>query len=812
MDESDPKPPVINDCPDCSQAIDVSGLGPFAQINCPHCKASVRVRRTMGQYHITGLLGEGGMSQVFKAVDVHLQREVALKILHQNLSLDSSLTSMFEREAKLTASILHPNVVKVYTVGRDQGYFFIAMEIIDAESLEQRIADKGCLAEREVLHIAHDVTSGLKAAYEEGLIHRDIKPGNMLVMKDGTAKLVDFGLAVHQDGEDESEELWATPYYVPPEKLDGASDTHLGDIYSLGATLFHAVAGKPPFEANTSSMEELKEIKKQTLNLRGEAPSLSKPTLKLIEKMMAYRPEDRIESYDAILEKIGEIEGKQFGAAPRERVKKQNPVRRKRLAGAAVLLGVVILVLVSLVSNREEEAEEPLGISAEERVISAGDNSNTEKFLQGRDLLVSGNFRKAESIFDELTGETGMASATRMWSHYFLGLSRLFLGQEVKARESFAYIEAVPDATGAEMDQIRRFMLTSSKVFSSPLPIVDGTEPFAGSALEGLGLLTAAVKNWQHGQFESAIRLFDAFAEQTPPADFDWIGGLSDEVEAFRSDWEVLAALPNPTRREVAALAAQRDALTAASGKLGTRGAAEQLVKRRLSRIDAIREVVAAERAAKAAEMAATQPEPEAGSPPAGTPAMAEPGGEAPLTAVEESDRARLLEGIAGAAGQQTGMRFGEIALLLAELEMASVRGAAWQRELVSGYGKADEFVGLLAAELAAQGFAGEIRRREGVPLDAEITAANSSFFVVDLGFGPNEVSVDQFAPEWMLETAETLLGSPTSLRRADWERVIYFSLATEEAGTADRLADALAEEDAEFRSRWELLERFRSG
>ncbi|MCH1409500.1 MAG: serine/threonine protein kinase, partial [Verrucomicrobiales bacterium] len=236
----------------------------------------------MGKYQITGVLGAGGMSQVFRAMDMHLQREVALKILHQTLSQDSALTAMFEREAKLTASILHPNVVKVYTVGQDQGYFFIAMELVDATSLEEIIAQDGALNEEKVLSIANDVTKGLKAAHEEDLIHRDIKPGNMLVTSDGTSKLVDFGLAVQQGGVDESEELWATPFYVPPEKLEGEVDTYLGDIYSLGATLYHALAGKPPFEANTSSLEELKVIKKNEVDLKSEAPEVTKPTLKLI--------------------------------------------------------------------------------------------------------------------------------------------------------------------------------------------------------------------------------------------------------------------------------------------------------------------------------------------------------------------------------------------------------------------------------------------------------------------------------------------------------------------------------------------------
>ncbi|MCP5551239.1 MAG: serine/threonine protein kinase [Akkermansiaceae bacterium] len=235
--------PVINHCPECGEAIDVSLLAPFAKVECPHCAKAVRVRTRLGNFQIVQLLGEGGMSQVFLAEDLALNRQVALKILHQDLSRDAALMALFEREAKLTASINHPNVVKVYSVGSDQDYFYIAMELVDYISLEQAIVENGMMPEREVLDIAHDVTSGLRAAFDSGLIHRDIKPGNILLTRSGSAKLVDFGLALQHGGSDEVEDLWATPFYVPPEKLDGEADDFHEDIYS-GRDLFHALAGR----------------------------------------------------------------------------------------------------------------------------------------------------------------------------------------------------------------------------------------------------------------------------------------------------------------------------------------------------------------------------------------------------------------------------------------------------------------------------------------------------------------------------------------------------------------------------------------
>src|SRR5690606_28941637 len=125
-------------------------------------------------------------------------------------------------------------------------HFYIAMELVPGGSLEERI-EQGPLPELEVLRLAIQAAQGLRAAHQAGLIHRDLKPGNILFAEDGSAKLVDFGLALVQGHEvEDDDEIWATPYYVPPEKLEGLPDTFRGDMYSFGATLFHALAGKPP--------------------------------------------------------------------------------------------------------------------------------------------------------------------------------------------------------------------------------------------------------------------------------------------------------------------------------------------------------------------------------------------------------------------------------------------------------------------------------------------------------------------------------------------------------------------------------------
>lgn len=809
MEESTPQSPIVNQCPDCSQSIDVTALTPYAKIVCPSCGSSVRVRTIMGKYHITGELGAGGMSQVFRAMDMHLQREVALKILHQSLSRDSALTAMFEREAKLTASILHPNVVKVYTVGQDQGYFFIAMELVDATSLEGIIAKEGALDETKVLQIAHDVTKGLKAAHDEDLIHRDIKPGNMLVTPDGTSKLVDFGLAVQQGGEDESEDLWATPFYVPPEKLEGEMDTYLGDIYSLGATLYHALAGKPPFEANTSSLDELKVIKKETVDLKAEAPETSRATLKLIEGMMAYSAQDRPKSYDEILGQIEDIERKQFGIRRKRGSRKGSRSFRIMVVGIfSALTAVVAGIYIQLQNDQPVQQPGDLGIGDGERVISAGDNSNTERFLEGRVLISEGKFVKAERIFDELVRETTPSPTTRMWTHYFGGLSKLFLGKEEEARDMFGSIQAVaPQEVGkgaGGTDTATSVLLELSEVMSQPLPVFEENVSFQSDTVGIAGILAVGLKNWQAGQFESGLRLLEQFAGGAPPGGYEWIGDLQGQIAGFKADWKRLQSAPNPSRGNSAEFGSQRVELQSILDSAKTRGAFPELISKRISRIEQMQFAIAQEKAEaeERAKIAAAAKERAEEKMPTGEPEP-EPGD---LSAAEQEEQSAVLAILSGLSDVSETLLFSGAKAKIQAYEATTPAGEAWRDDLVYGFEKADLFLENLAGNLNAASYEGIVRRREGVPLDAKITRADPSVFIVDLGFGPNEVEVGAFALDWLLEVALETFPEPSAASIGEWESLVFFAIATGQTAEAMKLAERITSIDADFDARWERL------
>lgn len=188
--------PDYTQCPECHEVMDITAAAPYNRVVCPACGVQMRVKCDFGNYTLEKRHAVGGMSVVFLAKDEALDREVALKVLNDDYSGDEFRAGQFEKEAELTALISHPNVVRVYSVGRAHGRFFIAMEMVSGKSLESRVSPPSLLSEEELLKIAIQVVEGLQAAKSAGLLHRDIKPGNILVDGNGTAKIVDFGLSL----------------------------------------------------------------------------------------------------------------------------------------------------------------------------------------------------------------------------------------------------------------------------------------------------------------------------------------------------------------------------------------------------------------------------------------------------------------------------------------------------------------------------------------------------------------------------------------------------------------------------------------
>src|SRR5205807_1628834 len=223
---------------------------------CTKCGNPVMMPMRLRQFELRDAIASGGMGTVYRAFDLMLERDVAVKLMRKELAEDTKSLENFIREARACASLNHTNIIHIYTFDEFETQKYLVMELADRGSLDTRIEKQQHLPELDVLDIGIRIASALDLALKHNLLHRDIKPGNILFNVDNEPKLVDFGLARKVDAEQEISNMTeGTPYYVAPEKIKRERETFLSDMYSLGCTLYHALTGHVPFEA--PSVEEL---------------------------------------------------------------------------------------------------------------------------------------------------------------------------------------------------------------------------------------------------------------------------------------------------------------------------------------------------------------------------------------------------------------------------------------------------------------------------------------------------------------------------------------------------------------------------
>src|SRR5881628_1237090 len=293
------KPLRMVTCPGCSAKVFISGdLPPLSTTPCSKCGNPVMMPMRLRQFELRDAIASGGMGTVYRAFDLMLEREVAVKLMRKELAEDTKSLENFYCEARACAALNHTNIIHIYTFDEIDGQLYLVMELADRGSLDQKIEQQGRLSELQVLDIGIKVASALDTALKHNLLHRDIKPGNILFNADGEPKLVDFGLARKAAEEDHGETIWGTPYYVAPEKIKRQPDSFLSDLYSLGGTLYHALTGHVPFEGET--IEEVMAGHVHTpLTPPGQVnPQITQPTNDALMIAMAKRPSDRYPSYD----------------------------------------------------------------------------------------------------------------------------------------------------------------------------------------------------------------------------------------------------------------------------------------------------------------------------------------------------------------------------------------------------------------------------------------------------------------------------------------------------------------------------------
>ncbi|MBI3828485.1 MAG: protein kinase [Planctomycetes bacterium] len=272
------------------------------------------LNRTIGGFELLSVLGEGGMGTVYKARQAGLDRIVALKILSPKIANNQTFITRFQREARASAKLNHPHIVQGIDVGHDKenDVWYFAMEFVDGPSVLSVLEDTGKFPEVRALEVAREVALGLECAYKNGIVHRDIKPDNILMTLQGQAKLADLGLARHVEenvGITAEDRAIGTPLYMSPEQARGEDKDIDGrtDIYSLGATLYHLVTGRPPFEGKTAAVIMTKHITDAPPLAHVNAPGVSSATARLIERMMQKKREDRVQTPSELIKEIDKL-------------------------------------------------------------------------------------------------------------------------------------------------------------------------------------------------------------------------------------------------------------------------------------------------------------------------------------------------------------------------------------------------------------------------------------------------------------------------------------------------------------------------
>ena len=290
-------------CAWCETKVFIPGdLPPLGTVPCTKCGSPIMMPMRLRQFELRSVIASGGMGTVYRAWDTTLERLVAVKLMKKELLEDAAALESFYREARACARLNHTNIVHIYTFDEWEGQQYLVMELADRGSLDARIEKLHALPELDVLDIGIKIASALDMALKHDLLHRDIKPGNILFNADHEPKLVDFGLARKADAEQESSDMiWGTPFYVAPEKIKREPETFLSDMYSLGASLYHAMVGRVPFDAPTPEEVIIAQVNEQLTPPNLVVPEITQPTSDAIVRSLAKSPADRFLSYDEFI-------------------------------------------------------------------------------------------------------------------------------------------------------------------------------------------------------------------------------------------------------------------------------------------------------------------------------------------------------------------------------------------------------------------------------------------------------------------------------------------------------------------------------
>ena len=266
------------------------------------------------RYQIIKTIGEGGMANVYLAQDTILNRQVAVKILRGDLADDEKFVRRFQREALSASKLNHPNIVEVYDVGEDNGQYYIVMEYVNGKTLKSLVKKRGALTLPEVIDIMTQLLSAVMCAHDSYIIHRDIKPQNVMILEDGKVKIMDFGIAMALNSNEltQTNSVMGSVHYLPPEQANGSGSTIKSDIYSLGILMYELLIGKVPFKGDNAVEIAIKQMKEPIPSICKQNPDIPQSIENIILKACAKNPKNRYDSvkemYEDVLKALNEDE------------------------------------------------------------------------------------------------------------------------------------------------------------------------------------------------------------------------------------------------------------------------------------------------------------------------------------------------------------------------------------------------------------------------------------------------------------------------------------------------------------------------
>ncbi|MFQ9637130.1 MAG: Stk1 family PASTA domain-containing Ser/Thr kinase [Eisenbergiella sp.] len=265
----------------------------------------IKIGMMLGErYEMLEKIGTGGMSDVYKAKCHKLNRYVAVKVLKQEFSENSNFVSKFRVEAQAAASLMHPNIVNVYDVGEDNGIHYIVMELVEGITLKKYIEKKARLSVKEAVSIAIQACMGIEAAHNNHIIHRDIKPQNIIISKEGKVKVTDFGIAKAATSNTITSNVMGSVHYTSPEQARGGYSDEKSDIYSMGITLFEMLTGRVPFNGDTTVAIAIKHIQEPMPSPRDYVPEIPVSVEQIVLKCTQKSPDRRYQSMNSLIEDL----------------------------------------------------------------------------------------------------------------------------------------------------------------------------------------------------------------------------------------------------------------------------------------------------------------------------------------------------------------------------------------------------------------------------------------------------------------------------------------------------------------------------